>query len=159
MSKQSAIQHLAKWGKCESDIIDTGESTATVTLAAQAIGVPHGRIAKTLALYAKETGALLVLVSGTARLDNQKFKAQFGFKPKMLSAQDTPLLTGHQPGGVCPFGLPGGAQVYLDRSLEGFESVYPACGSPSSSIELTLPELEKCSQSEGWVDVCKTPGE
>ena len=159
MSKQSAINHLAKWGKSESDVIDTGESTATVALAAQAIGVVPERIAKTLAVYGREGGALLVLASGTARLDNQKFKAQFGFKPRMLSPEDALELTGHQPGGVCPFGLPEGAQVYLDRSLEGFESVFPACGSMSSSIELTLPELEECSLSKGWVDVCKPPPE
>jgi len=157
MSKERALEHLAKWGKIESDVIDTGESTATVALAAQQIGVQPERIAKSLAVYAKESGALLVLVSGTARLDNQKFKAQFGFKPRMLSAADTLELTGHQPGGVCPFGLPSGAQVYLDRSLEGFESVFPACGSSSSSIELTLPELEEYSLSVGWVDVCKAP--
>ena len=157
MSKQSALAHLAKWGKSESDIIDTGESTATVALAAAQIGVEPERIAKSLAVYAKEGGALLVIAAGTARLDNQKFKAQFGFKARMLSGEDTATLTGHQPGGVCPFGLPEGVAVYLDRSLEGFETVYPACGTSSSAIKLTLPELEKFSTSKGWVDVCKPP--
>ncbi|MCL2856303.1 MAG: YbaK/EbsC family protein [Oscillospiraceae bacterium] len=157
MSKQSALEHLKKWGKCEGDIIDTGESTATVALAAQQIGVAPERIAKSLAVYAKEGGALLVVAAGTARLDNQKFKAQFGFKPRMLSGEDTAQFTGHIPGGVCPFGLPPGVDVYLDRSLEEFESVYPACGTSSSSIKLTLPELEEYSQSKGWVDVCKAP--
>jgi len=157
MSKQSALEHLAKWGKSASDVIDTGESTATVALAAQAIGVESERIAKSLAVYAQGDGALLVVACGTARLDNQKFKAQFGFKPRMLSAQDTLEFTGHQPGGVCPFGLPEGVEVYLDRSLEGFDIVYPACGTTSSSIKMTLPELEECSLSKGWVDVCKAP--
>jgi len=157
MSKKSALEHLARWGKGESDVIDTGESTATVALAAQAIGVEPERIAKSLAVYAKDNGALLVLAAGTARLDNQKFKAQFGFKPKMLTPQDTLELTGHQPGGVCPFGLPEGVEVYLDCSLEDFETVYPACGTTSSAIKLTLAELRECSLSKGWVDVCKAP--
>jgi len=157
MSKQSALGHLAKWGKGESDVIDTGESTATVALAAQAIGVEPDRIAKSLAVYAQGGGALLVVAAGTARLDNQKFKAQFGFKPRMLSPEDTAEFTGHQPGGVCPFGLPEGVEVYLDRSLEGFDTVFPACGTTSSSIKMTLSELKECSLSKGWIDVCKSP--
>ena len=157
MSKEAALAHLAKWGKSESNIIDTGQSTATVALAARAIGVRPERIAKSLAVYTQGGGALVLVVGGTARLDNQKFKARFDFKPRMLSPQDTFELTGYQPGGVCPFGLPEGVEVYLDRSLEGFESVFPACGSASSSIELTLSELEQYSLSKGWVDVCKPP--
>ena len=158
MSKETALAHLARWGKTESDVIDTGASTATVALAAQQIGVQPERIAKSLAVYAKEGGAFLVIAAGTARLDNQKFKARFGFKARMLSGEDTLALTGYQPGGVCPFGLPEGVEVYLDRSLEGFESIFPACGTNSSAIEMTLDELEECSLSKGWVDVCKTPG-
>ena len=156
MSKQLALAHLAKWGKSEQDVIESGESTATVELAAQAIGVRPERIAKSLGLCtAQGDGALLVLAAGTARLDNRKFKEHFGFKPRMLSGQDTQRLTGHPPGGVCPFGLPEGTEVYLDVSLKGLGSVFPACGTPNSSIEMTLDELEQCSISKGWVDVCK----
>lgn len=155
MSWETARGHLAKWGK-EKEIIEPGISTATVALAAQAIGVEPARIAKTLAVYRGE-GALLVVAAGDARLDNKKCKEQLAFKPRMLSGEDTLRLTSHQPGGVCPFGVPDGVEVVLDASLRRFESVFPACGTPATCIELTLPELEEISGSKGWVDVCKLP--
>ena len=154
MSKESVVAHLAKWGKSERDIIECEASTATVALAAAAIGVEPARIAKTLALYHGD-GAILIVAAGDAKLDNQKFKAQFGHKAKMLTGEDTLRFTSHSPGGVCPFGIPQGVDVYLDDSLKRFESVFPACGTPTSSIELTLPEMEACSCSKGWIDVCK----
>ena len=154
MSKEAVIAHLARWGKSEKDIIDCGDSTATVALAAAAIGVEQDRIAKSLAIYHAE-GAVIVVAAGGAKLDNRKFKDQFGYKPRMLSGEDTLRLTSHAPGGVCPFALPAGVDVYLDVSLRQFESVFPACGTPTSAIELTQTELEACSLSKGWVDVCK----
>ncbi|MCL2579180.1 MAG: YbaK/EbsC family protein [Oscillospiraceae bacterium] len=156
MSRESALAHLAEWGKA-SEIIEPGD-TATVALAARAIGVQPARIAKTLAVYRGES-ALLVVAAGTARLDNRKFKDTFVIKPRMLSGEDTLRLTSHQPGGVCPFGIPDEVEVYLDASLKAFESVFPACGTATTSIELTLSELEKISRSKGWVDVCKMPEE
>ena len=154
MSMESARAHLAAWGK-DKDILMAQTSTATVALAAEAFGVEPERIAKTLAVYGVEDNALLIVAAGDARLDNKKFKLRFGLKPRMLNAQDTPRLTSHQPGGVCPFGVPETAQVYLDTSLKRFESVFPACGCANSAIELTLPELEQYSGAGGWVDVCK----
>jgi len=153
MSMQSARAHLAIWGR-DKDILVAQVSTATVALAAAAFDVEPAHIAKTLAIY-RGDGALLVVAAGDARLDNKKFKLQFGFKPKMLSAQDAIRFTTHEPGGVCPFGVPEMTEVYLDSSLKRFESVYPACGCASSAIELTLPELEQYSRSKGWVDVCR----
>ena len=89
------------------------------------------------------------------KIDNAKFKAQFGRKAKMLAPEDVEPLTGHAPGGVCPFANPAGARVYLDVSLRRFDAVYPACGSANSAIRLTCEELEKLSNSQGWIDVCK----
>jgi len=157
MSWETARDHLAKWGK-EKDVIEPGVSTATVALAAAAIGVEPARIAKTLAVY-RGKSALLVVAAGTARLDNRKFKEQFAFKPRMLSGEDTFRITSHQPGGVCPFGIPEEVEVFLDASLKVFESVFPACGTATTSIELTLAELKEISGSKGWVDVCKMPEE
>ena len=153
LSRETAHAHLAKWGR-EGDIIIPEVSTATVELAALAIGVEPARIAKTLSVYHEET-ALLVVAAGDAKLDNRKFKDRFGHKPRMLNADDALRLTGHNVGGVCPFGLPDGAEVYLDVSMRRFETVFPACGTANSAIELTLPELEEYSLSKGWVDVCK----
>ena len=153
MSMESVRAHLAKWGK-DKDILVAEVSTATVTLAAQAFGVEPERIAKTLALYSADS-AILVVAAGDARLDNKKFKLCFGFKPKMLSSEDTLRFTNHSPGGVCPFGVPEDVEVFLDVSLKRFGSVFPACGTANSAIELTLSELELCSNSKGWVDVCK----
>ncbi len=155
MSMELARQHLAKFGR-DGDIIVPEASTATVEEAAAALGVIPARIAKTLAVYDQTgEGAFIIVVAGDAKLDNQKFKARFGFKPHMLKGEDTERLTGHAFGGVCPFGVPEGTPVYLDVSLKRFVTVFPACGTGNSAIELTLPELEEYSLSLGWVDVCK----
>ena len=131
-------------------------SSATVALAAQALGCEEMRIAKTLALYIGERVALIV-AAGDARIDNSKYKSLFGTKAKMLSFEDAQELIGHAVGGVCPFAVNDGVDVYLDESLRRFETVFPACGSSNSAIELTIRELEEYSNYISWVDVCKIP--
>lgn len=131
-------------------------SSATVELAATALGCERKRIAKTISLY-KEESTLLVVAAGDAKIDNHKFKETFGIKPRMLRFEDVEPRIGHAVGGVCPFAVKEGAEVYLDASLKRFTTVFPACGSSNSAIELTLPELEAYSGSKGWVDVCKFP--
>ena len=129
-------------------------SSATVELAAQALGCEGKRIAKTLS-FMGPAGPLLVVAAGDARIDNPKFKAQFGLKAKMLTPEQAVELVGHAVGGVCPFAVNEGVEVWLDESLKRFETVFPACGSSNSAIELTIPELEKYAAPKGWVDVCK----
>lgn len=131
------------------------ESTATVELAALALGTEPDQIAKTLSFYAKDGGAILVVAAGQRRIDNRKFKDQFGTKAKMLSAEDTGRLTGNEPGGVCPFLVPPQAQVWLDVSLRDHETVFPAAGSAHSGVELSCAELEALVRPAGWCDVCK----
>ena len=131
-------------------------SSATVELAAQALGVEGARIAKTLS-FKTETGCMLILAAGDARIDNHKFRDRFHFKARMLSAEEVPELVGHPVGGVCPFGCNEGIPVYLDESLKRFTTVFPAVGSPSSAIELDLDELFRYSKALEWVDVCKLP--
>ena len=133
-------------------------SSATVELAAQALGVEGARIAKTLSFKSGE-GCILVLAAGDARIDNRKFKDKFGMKAKMLTPEEVLTLVGHPVGGVCPFGINQGVPVYLDESLKRFETVFPAVGSANSAIELNLDELFAYSHAEEWVDVCKLPGE
>ncbi len=153
MSIEKVRNYLKKWGR-DKDILEFEESTATVELAAQAVGVEPARIAKTLSFKNGE-GALLVVTAGDAKIDNGKFKAEFGFKAKMLSVDEVYEHTGHAVGGVCPFALKENIPVYLDISLKRFETVFPACGSSNSAIELTCEELEQYSMSKKWVDVCK----
>lgn len=129
-------------------------SSATVELAAAALGCEPCRIAKTLSFMTDE-GPILILAAGDAKIDNPKYKAQFHTKAKMLTPDEAVDLVGHAVGGVCPFGINEGVKVYLDESLKRFGTVFPAAGSASSAIELTLPELEKYSGSIGWIDVCK----
>lgn len=129
-------------------------SSATVELAAEALGCDPRRIAKTLSFMVEDQG-ILVVAAGDARIDNRKYKAQFGVKAKMLSPDEAQRLVGHAVGGVCPFAVNEGIKVYLDVSLKRFETVFPACGSSNSAIELTIPELEKYSGYRQWVDVCK----
>ena len=129
-------------------------SSATVELAALALGCEGKRIAKTLS-FMGPAGPLLVVAAGDARIDNAKFKAQFGLKAKMLTPEQAVELVGHAVGGVCPFAVNEGVEVWLDESLKRFETVFPACGSSNSAIELTIPELEKYAAPNGWVDVCK----
>ena len=129
-------------------------SSATVALAAEALGVEGARIAKTLSFH-HEGGCLLIVAAGDARIDNGKFKATFGHKAKMLSPEDAERLVGHAVGGVCPFAVKDTASVYLDRSLQRFEIVYPAAGNSHSGVELSPDELFIVGQAIDWVDVCK----
>ena len=131
-------------------------SSATVELAAQALGVEGARIAKTLSFKTAE-GCMLILAAGDARIDNHKFKDKFHMKAKMLSADEVLELVGHPVGGVCPFGCRDGIPVYLDESLKRFMTVFPAVGSASSAIELNLDELFRYSKALEWIDVCKLP--
>ena len=123
-------------------------------LAAQAVGCEGKRIAKTLSFRVGDR-VILIVTAGDARIDNQKYKAHFGTKARMLSPEDAELLIGHPVGGVCPFAVKPGVEVYLDQSLRRFETVFPACGSANSAIELTPDELEQHSNALGWIDVCK----
>ena len=156
MSIQRVREYLEQFGAAER-IREFPVSTATVELAAQAAGVEPGRIAKTLSFKLEEERTLLIVAAGDAKVDNGKYKSTFGGKARMLTAQEAEERIGHAVGGVCPFGVKEGVEVYLDRSLERFATVLPAAGSSNSCIELTLPELEKFSGARGWVDVCKLP--
>ncbi|MBR6258671.1 MAG: YbaK/EbsC family protein [Oscillospiraceae bacterium] len=138
----------------EDRIREFDVSSATVDLAAQALHCEPCRIAKSLSFMVGDS-PILVVAAGDARIDNPKYKARFGTKARMLSPQETEELIGHAVGGVCPFAVKEGVTVYLDESLKRFETVFPACGSSNSAIELTLEELEKYSSGKAWVDVCK----
>ena len=153
MSIERARAHLAQFGLAER-IREFDESSATVELAAAAVGVEPARIAKTLSFMVGETPTL-TLFAGDARINNQAFKATFHTKPKMLSAEQAAELVGHAVGGVCPFGVNEGVDVFLDESLRRFETVWPAAGSSNSAIELSCDELERVSGARGWVDVGK----
>lgn len=130
-------------------------SSATVPLAALALGVPEAMIAKTLSFQDVNGGAMLVVTAGDARIDNARYKARFGLKAKMLKADETFLRTGFEVGGVCPFDVKPGVSIYLDESLKRFDFVYPACGSANSAVRLCPNELQELSEGE-WVDVCRT---
>lgn len=140
--------------KMEERILEFEVSSATVELAAEAVGCEPKRIAKTLSFMVDEK-PILIVAAGDAKIANPKYKAQFGKKAQMLSYEDAEKLIGHAVGGVCPFAVNEGVEVYLDESLRRFETVFPAAGSSNSAIELTIPELEKYSNSIGWIDVCK----
>lgn len=151
MSVEKVRTYLARFGVAER-IREFEVSSATVELAALAVGVEPARIAKTLSLRDNQN-CMLIVTAGDKRIDNSKFKARFGFKARMLTPDEAVALTGHAVGGVCPFALPEGVKVYLDESLRRFETVFPAVGSARSAIELTCAELEACSGGT-WVDVC-----
>lgn len=157
MSIESVKEYLKQFGAAER-VLELSESSATVDLAAHALGVEGARIAKTLSVYAGEEVVLLVM-AGDAKIHNGKFKRLFHNKPHMLSAEEALRFTGHAVGGVCPFALATPIPVYLDESLKRFETVFPACGSSNSAIELTLAELEAFSGAKAWVDVGKLPEE
>jgi len=140
----------------EDRIREFSVSSATVELAAQALNCAPQRIAKTLSFMVGEAPVLIV-TAGDARIDNPKYKARFSQKAKMLSFDQAAELIGHAVGGVCPFAVNAGVKVYLDESLKRFETVFPACGSSNSAIELTIPELEQYAGFPEWVDVCKLP--
>ncbi len=128
-------------------------SSATVELAAKALGCEPGHIAKTMSFLTEE-GTILILTAGDARIDNKKYKAAFHQKAKMVPWEEVEEHVGHAPGGVCPFAVKEGVRVYLDESLKKYEVVYPAAGSSNSAVELSVEELERVSGSLGWVDVC-----
>ena len=153
MSIEAVKNYFAKFGIADR-IREFDVSSATVELAAQALGCEHCRIAKTLS-FLVDGYAVLVVAAGDAKIDNQKYKAQFKSKAKMLSPEETENMVGHAVGGVCPFAVNKDVSVYLDDSLKRFKSVFPACGSSSSAIELSIDELEKYSGHVSWVDVCK----
>jgi prolyl-tRNA editing enzyme YbaK/EbsC (Cys-tRNA(Pro) deacylase) len=137
----------------ENRIREFEVSSATVELAAAALNCEPARIAKTLSFIAGGH-AILIVTAGDCRIDNKKYKARFGTKAKMLSPDEAIDLIGHAVGGVCPFAVKEGVAVYLDESLKRFDTVFPACGSGNSAIELTIEELEKYSNYSAWVDVC-----
>ena len=145
-------EYLKKLGK--EGVLELEKSSATVDLAAQALGVEPARIAKTLS-FKDGDGVIIVVAAGDTKTDNNKFKAEFGLKAKMLTPEEVLTSTGYAVGGVCPFGLNNNIRVYLDISLKRFETVFPACGSSNSAIELTCAELDKYSLNNKWVDVCK----
>ena len=138
----------------DSRIKEFSESSATVELAAHALGCAPERIAKTLSFKLKDD-CILIVTAGDVKIDNSKYKARFGAKASMLKFDEAAELIGHAVGGVCPFAVNYGVKVYLDESLKRFETVFPACGSSNSAIELTISELEKYSDYISWVDVCK----
>ena len=138
----------------EERIRELEASSATVELAALALGVDGAWIAKTLSFLVGDH-CILIVTAGDARIDNHKYKAHFGVKAKMPAHDEVPEYTGHAVGGVCPFACKEGVGVYLDESLKRFRTVFPACGSANSAIELTIPELEQYSGCDEWVDVCK----
>lgn len=140
----------------EDRIHEFDESSATVELAAQAIGCAPEHIVKTLSFHAGDR-VVLIACAGDARIDNRKFKDFFGAKGKMLKAEEAEELIGHAVGGVCPFAVSDGVEVFLDESIKRFDKVYPAAGSSNSAAELTPDELEKCAAPCEWIDVCKLP--
>ena len=153
MSLQKAEAYLESKGFLDH-VITLEESTATVALAAQALGVQPGMIAKTMSFLQGEK-TVLILTEGTAKVDNRKYKDTFHVKAKMIPFDEVEEKIGHAPGGVCPFGINEGVEVYLDESLKRFETVYPAAGDDHSAVKLTIPELEKVADAQGWIDVCK----
>lgn len=153
MAIEQVREYLKKWSR-DKDILEFDTSSATVEMASEALGVEPCRIAKTLSFHNQE-GAMLIVAAGDAKVDNGKFKAEFGLKAKMLTAEEVLTYTGHAIGGVCPFALSQPLPVFADLSLKRFETIFPACGSSNSAIELTCDELEQYANCVKWVDVCK----
>ena len=153
MSIDKVRAYLAPFGVAER-IQEFSISSATVELAAAALGIEGARIAKSISL-ASADGCILIVCAGDVKIDNRKFKDRFLLKPRMLSPDEALALTGHAVGGVCPLALPEGVAVYLDESLKRFDTVYPAAGSSNSALELSCDELYRFSGALGWVDVCK----
>lgn len=154
-----AIEKVREYFKeigIEDRILEFDVSSATVELAAQALGCEGKRIAKSLS-FLVDGKAIIIVTAGDGKIDNPKYKAEFHTKAKMLSPDQVDELIGHSIGGVCPFGINPDVRIFLDESLKRFETVFPACGSSNSAIELTVDELYKYSNAEKWVDVCKLP--
>ena len=153
MAIEIVKEYFSKFGIADR-VKEFDVSSATVELAAQALGCDPCRIAKTLS-FLVDGHAILIVAAGDAKIDNSKYKVQFETKAKMLTPDEAETLVGHAVGGVCPFGIKDGVTVYLDNSLKRFTTVFPACGSSNSAIELTIDELEKYSEFVSWIDVCK----
>lgn len=153
MAIEKVKAYFRKYGM-ENRVQEFEVSSATVELAAEALHCEPCRIAKTLS-FMVDGRPVLIVAAGDAKIDNPKYKAQFGTKAKMLTPDEAETLIGHAVGGVCPFAVNDGVTVYLDVSLKRFQTVFPACGSGSSAIELTIEELEKYSSYAAWIDVCK----
>ena len=153
MSIERVKEYFEQWHLSDR-IMEFEVSSATVELAAEAVGCEANRIAKTLSFKINDH-AILIVTAGDAKVDGKKYKTHFGTKAKMLRFEEVEAFVGHAVGGVCPFGINPGIEVYLDESLKRFETVFPACGSDNSAIELTPAELEKYSGCKEWVDVCK----
>ena len=153
MAIEAVKKFFAKYGMADR-IRELAESSATVELAAQALCCEPGRIAKTLS-FSVNGRPVLIVAAGDAKIDNAKYKAHFGVKARMLTPDEVETLIGHAVGGVCPFAVNEGVSVYLDASLKRFQTIFPACGSGNSAIELTIPELEQYSGFVSWIDVCK----
>ena len=160
MAIEKVKEYFRQFG-IEDKIMEFDVSSATVDLAAEAVGVEGARICKTMSFLKPDgAGAILVQMAGDGRINNRKFKDQFGFKAKMLKPDEVIEYTGHAIGGVCAFAIErDDVDVYCDESMKRFETVFPACGSDNSSIELTNDELYEYSRAAGWVDICKLPGE
>ncbi len=154
MSLENVKAHFKQWNR-EKDMMEFEASSATVELAANVIGVLPARIAKTLSFRGEDDQAILVVAAGDAKIDNKKFRQTFNMKARMLSPDEVLEQTGHAVGGVCPFGLINPLPVYLDISMKRFETVFPACGSANSAIELTCDKLFEYSYAKEWIDVCK----
>lgn len=155
MAIEKVREYSKQYGR-EKDIREFDASSATVELAAEAVGVEPARIAKTLSFCGREEGScILVVTAGDRKVDNSKFKHFFGMKAKMPKGEEVEALTGHAIGGVCPFANPPRTKVYLDESMKRFQTVFPAAGSAHSAIELTCQELFQLSEAVEWVDVCK----
>ena len=155
MSVEKVRAYLTPYGVADR-MRELEVSSATVELAALALGVEGARIAKTLSFKVGED-PILIVAAGDAKVDNHKYKETFHTKAKMIPYDEVEHWVGHAPGGVCPFGINAGVEVWLDESLRKFETVYPAAGNDHSAVKLTLPELEQVCEAKGWVDVCKEP--
>lgn len=154
MSLESVLTHFKQWNR-EGDVLEFKTLSATVEQAANTIGVIPARIAKTLSFRGEGNKAILIVAAGDAKIDNKKFRTTFGFKARMLTPEEVIEQTGHVIGGVCPFGLENEMNVYLDVSMKRFKTLFPACGTRNSAIELTCDELFQYSLAKDWVDVCK----
>lgn len=153
MSINQVREYLEKYNR-DQDIIELNESSATVELAALALGTKPERIAKSLSFMVRDH-AIIIVCAGDHKVDNHTFKSIFGVKAKMLKAEEVEIYTNHTIGGVCPFAIRKGTKVYLDVSLKRFEYVYPACGNSNSAIKLTCDEMEQLIPESKWIDVCK----
>ena len=149
------VREYLKQFDADNRILEFNESSATVAMAAHAVGCEEARIAKTLPFVVDES-CVLIVCAGDVKIDNSKYKAQFHTKAKMPTFEEVEALCGHAVGGVCPFAVNEGVIIYLDESLRRFETVYPACGSSNSAIELTINELEMFAKTDKWIDVCKS---